>query len=413
MSYADIATAGLRCLPPETAHNAAIALLGLGRPPAPPPPDPALAISLWGLRFPTPVGLAAGFDKDVRCPDAAARLGLGFGEAGTVTPRPQPGNAKPRLFRLRRDCALINRYGFNSAGLDIVAARLERWRRTHGESHRPLGINIGVNKESADPARDYAAGLARVAPLADYVAVNVSSPNTPGLRAWQAGDALHRLLAALTDAHARLDRAPPVLLKLAPEIDDEALAALLEAIEGAPIAGLILTNTTTARPPGLVSRQRAEEGGLSGPPLAPRALEVLCRAYALSGGRLPLIGVGGIDSVEAAYARIRAGASLIQLYTALVYRGPRLVGEITQGLARLLAADGFASLADAVGADHRAPAARGQDSSTSRAGTRDASISPTMARAASSGSGACVIGRPTTSAVAPARAASAGVATRA
>ena len=404
MSYADIATAGLRCLPPETAHNAAIALLGLGRPPAPLPPDPALAISLWGLRFPTPVGLAAGFDKDVRCPDVAERLGLGFGEVGTVTPKPQPGNARPRLFRLRRERALINRYGFNSAGLEVAAARLERWRRENGESQRLLGINIGVNKESADPARDYAAGLARVAPFAHYVAVNVSSPNTPGLRAWQAGDALHRLLAALTDAHARLDRAPPVLLKLAPEIDDEALAALLEAIEGAPIAGLILTNTTTARPPGLVSRQRGEEGGLSGPPLAPRALEVVRRAYALSEGRLPLIGVGGIDSAEAAYARIRAGASLIQLYTALVYRGPRLVGEITQGLARLLAADGFASLSDAVGADHRAPTASSQ---------AVASICPTMVRAASSGSGACVIGRPTTSAAAPARAASAGVATRA
>ena len=404
VSYADIATAGLRCLPPETAHNAAIALLGLGRLPAPPPPDPALALKLWGLRFPTPVGLAAGFDKGVRCPDAAAKLGLGFGEAGTVTPQPQPGNPRPRLFRLRRERALINRYGFNSAGLDIVAARLERWRTANGESQRPLGINIGVNKESADPARDYTAGLARVAPFADYVAVNVSSPNTPGLRAWQAGDALHRLLAALTDTHARLDRAPPIMLKLAPEIDDESLEALSEAIEGAPIAGLILTNTTTTRPPGLVSRQRGEEGALSGPPLAPRALEVVRRAYALSGGRLSLVGVGGIDSAEAAYARIRAGASLIQLYTALVYRGPRLVGEITQGLARLLAADGFASISDAVGADHRASAARGHEATA---------ISSAMARAAASGSGACVIGRPTTSAVAPARAASAGVATRA
>ena len=403
MSYADIATAGLRCLPTETAHGAALALLRLGRLPAS-PPAPLLATTLWGLRFPTPVGLAAGFDKDARCPDAAARLGLGFGEAGTVTPKPQPGNPRPRLFRLRRERALINRMGFNSAGLEVVAARLERWRAANGVSRHPLGINIGVNKESADPARDYAAGLMRVAALADYVAVNVSSPNTPGLRAWQAGDALHRLLAALADAQARLDDPPPVLLKLAPEIGDEALAALLEAIEGAPIAGLILTNTTTARPPGLVSRQRGEEGGLSGPPLAPRALKVLRRAYALSGGRLPLIGVGGIDSAEAAYARIRAGASLVQLYTALVYRGPRLVGGITHGLARLLAADGFASLADAVGADHRAPAARGHDASA---------ISPAMARAASSGSGACVIGRPTTSAVAPARAASAGVATRA
>ena len=332
------------------------------------------------------------------------RLGLGFGEAGTMTPRPQPGNPRPRLFRLRRDRALINRYGFNSAGLDVAVERLERWRRANSAPRCPLGINIGVNKDSADPARDYAEGLTRVAALADYVAVNVSSPNTPGLRAWQTGDALDRLLAALADAHARLDAPPPILLKLAPEIDDEALAALLDAIEGAPIAGLILTNTTTACPPSLVSRRRGEEGGLSGPPLAPRALEVLRRAYALSDGRLPLIGVGGIDSAEAAYARIRAGASLIQLYTALVYRGPRLVSEITQELARLLAADGFASMADAVGADHRAPAARAHDASA---------ISRTMARAAASGSGACVIGRPTTSAVAPARAASAGVATRA
>ena len=403
MSYADIATAGLRCLPPETAHSAALTLLGLGRLPTT-PPAPSLATTLWGLHFPTPVGLAAGFDKDARCPDAAARLGLGFGEAGTVTPQPQPGNPGHRLFRLRRERALINRMGFNSEGLEVVAARLERWRRTRGASPCPLGINIGVNKESADPARDYAAGFARVASLADYVAVNVSSPNTPGLRAWQAGDALHRLLAALADAHAGLEDPPPILLKLAPEIDHEALAALLDAIEGAPIAGLILTNTTTARPPGLVSRQRGEEGGLSGPPLAPRALEVLRRAYALSGGRLPLIGVGGIDSPEAAYARIRAGASLVQLYTALVYRGPRLVGEIAHGLARLLAADGFTSLADAVGADHRTPAGPDQDAPA---------ISFAMARAAASGSGACVIGRPTTSAVAPARAASAGVATRA
>ena len=299
------------------------------------------------------MGLAAGFDKDARCPGAMAELGFGFGEVGTVTPRPQPGNPAPRVFRLRRERALINRLGFNSAGLDTVAERLERWRSGGGPFERPLGVNVGVNRDSADPAQDYAAGFARVAPLADYVTVNVSSPNTPGLRAWQEGDALARLLAALADAHARLDPARPVLLKLAPEIDDEALAALLEAIGDAPIAGLILTNTTATRPPGLVSRRREEAGGLSGPPLSPRALAVLRLAYALSNGRLPLIGVGGIDSAAAAYARIRAGASLVQLYTGLAYHGPGLIAEITRGLARLLAADGFASLADAVGADHR------------------------------------------------------------
>ncbi len=299
------------------------------------------------------MGLAAGFDKDARCPAGVAGLGFGFGELGTVTPRPQPGNPRPRVFRLRRERALINRYGFNSAGLDVVARRLEHWR-ARGTAPCPLGVNVGVNRDSTEPARDYAAGVMRVAPLADYVAVNVSSPNTPGLRAWQEGDALARLLAALTDAHARLDSPPPLLLKLAPELDDAALAALLEAIRDAPIAGLILTNTTTARPPGMVSRHRAEDGGLSGPPLGQSALEALRRAHALSDGLLPLIGVGGIDSAEAAYARIRAGASLVQLYTALAYRGPGLIAEITRGLSRLLAADGFASIADAVGADHRA-----------------------------------------------------------
>ena len=300
------------------------------------------------------MGLAAGFDKDARCPGAMAELGFGFGEVGTVTPRPQPGNPAPRVFRLRRERALINRLGFNSAGLDAVAGRLERWRSGAGPFDRPLGVNVGVNRDSADPARDYAAGVARVAPLADYVAVNVSSPNTPGLRAWQEGDALQRLLAALAEAHARLDPARPVLLKLAPEIDERGPGGAAGGHRReAPIAGLILTNTTTARPPGLVSRRREEAGGLSGPPLSPRALEVLRLAYALSGGRLPLIGVGGIDSAAAAYARIRAGASLVQLYTGLAYRGPGLIGEIAQGLARLLAADGFASLADAVGADHR------------------------------------------------------------
>ena len=354
MSRADIATAVLRRAPPELAQNAALALLGIGCLwPSPPPSSPALAVMLWGRRFPSPLGLAAGFDKDARRLNGPALLGLGFGEVGTVTPRPQPGNPKPRLFRLHRDRALINRLGFNSAGLDAVAGRLEWWRRRAGGRDCPIGVNIGINRDSDDPARDYAAGLTRLAPLADYVAVNVSSPNTPGLRAWQGGEALDRLLDALTHAHARLGSRPPILLKLAPELDDDSLATLLSTIRGAPIAGLILTNTTTARPDGLGSSRRDETGGLSGPPLAARALHVLRRAYALSNGRLPLIGVGGIDSAEAAYERIRAGASLVQLYTALVYHGPDLIGEIARGIARRLAADGFASLSEAVGADHR------------------------------------------------------------
>ncbi len=354
MSRADIATAVLRRAPPELAQNAALALLGIGWIwPSLPPPSPALAVTLWGRRFPSPLGLAAGFDKDAKRLNGPALLGFGFGEVGTVTPRPQPGNPKPRVFRLRQDRALINRLGFNSAGLEAVAWRLERWRRRSGERDCPIGVNIGVNRDSEDPARDYAAGLTRLASLADYVAVNVSSPNTPGLRAWQGGDALNRLLDALADAHARLDSRPPILLKLAPEIDEDSLASLLSAIRGTPIAGLILTNTTTTRPDGVSSPARDEKGGLSGPPLAARALHVLRRAYALSNGRLPLIGVGGIDSAAAAYDRIRAGASLVQLYTALVYRGPGLIGDITRGIAQRLAADGFASLSEVVGADHR------------------------------------------------------------
>lgn len=350
---ADAAAAILRRLPPETAQGAALALLGLGPLWPPPQPPPALATRLWGLRFPSAVGLAAGFDKDARRPGAAAALGLGFAEVGTVTPRPQPGNPKPRLFRLRREHALINRLGFNSAGLETVARRIERWRLRAGARARPLGVNIGVNRDAADPAQDYAAALVRIAALADYVAVNVSSPNTPGLRAWQSGAALARLLDALAAAHARLAACPPLLLKLSPDIDDESLEALVAAVRGAPVAGLILTNTTTARPAGLRAPARGEAGGLSGPPLAPRALRVLRRAYAASGGRLALIGVGGIDSPAAAYARIRAGASLLQLYTALACHGPGLAGAIARGLARRLADDGFASVGQAVGADHR------------------------------------------------------------
>jgi dihydroorotate dehydrogenase len=344
----------LRRLPPETAHRATLALLRQSSSfMAPPKRDPRIATALHGLRFASPIGIAAGFDKDAVALSGLTRLGLGFVEVGTVTPRPQPGNPKPRLFRLREDRALINRMGFNGGGLDQLVTRLERWRSDANADACPIGINIGVNKDSDDPPHDYAAGLTRVAPLADYVTVNVSSPNTPGLRAWQEGGALGKLLDALSAAHSRLAPCPPILIKLAPDLDDDALRGFVEAIRGAPIAGLILTNTTVTRPAGLRSRHRDEQGGLSGPPLASSALNALRTAFTLTGGRLPLIGVGGVNSAEAAYARIRAGASLIQLYTALVYRGPALIDEITTGLAARLAADGFTTLADAVGADHR------------------------------------------------------------
>ncbi len=299
---------------------------------------------IWGLDFVNPIGLAAGFDKDARVPDAMRRLGFGFVEVGTVTPRPQPGNPGPRLFRLDEDRAVVNRLGFNSGGLNGVAARLARRQR-----RGIVGVNLGKNRDSADAAADYAEGIRRMAGLADYLVVNISSPNTPGLRDLQGRAALASLLGRLLDARAQTGSPAPLLLKIAPDLAAAECSDIAEVALDAGIDGLIVANTTVERPAGLVSRHAGEPGGLSGRPLFAPSTAVLAEMHRLTRGRLPLIGVGGVASAADAYAKIRAGASLVQLYTALVFDGPSLVGRINRELAELVRRDGFAAVADAIG----------------------------------------------------------------
>ena len=336
-------------LPPETAHRAALLALRHGLAGAPAADDPVLRTTLWNRDFPNPVGLAAGFDKDAEAVDGALRLGFGFAEAGTVTPQPQAGNPQPRLFRLAADRAVINRLGFNGGGLAQFTANFAR-RKRRGIA----GANVGANRHSADPAADYAAGIAALSRLADYLVVNVSSPNTPGLRALQRREALKALLdRALA---ARLAGGPPLLVKIAPDMTSEERADVAEVVLAAGIDGLIVGNTTVQRPAGLADPQQKEAGGLSGRPLFPIALAALSEMRRLTGGKLPLIGCGGIASGDDAHAMVRAGASLVQLYTALVFDGPEVVAAIKTGLAARLKGDGFRRVADAVGADAAAAA---------------------------------------------------------
>jgi len=348
---ARLAVLCLRLLPPERAHRSAIRLIGSGLVrPRREPDDAILKTRVFGLDFPNPVGLAAGFDKDAEVPDAMLALGLGFVEVGTVTPMPQPGNPRPRLFRLSEDRALINRLGFNSGGLEAAARRLAARTRARGI----VGANLGKNKESADATADYVLGVKALAAYADYLAINVSSPNTPGLRALQEPAALDALVGAVMRARGEATGArPPVLLKLAPDLAEDDCRDIARIALARGIDGLILGNTTLERPPTLKSRFKGEAGGLSGPPLMALSTRVLAELYRRSEGRIPLIGVGGIASGADAYAKIRAGAALVALYTALVYEGPGLIGRIKAELAALLRRDGFASVADAVGADHR------------------------------------------------------------
>jgi len=345
MPVADLATAALRLLEPETAHNAAIAALRLGlagrqRVPA----DPRLAMPAFGRTIALPIGLAAGFDKNAAALAGLSRLGFGFVEAGTVTRRPQPGNPKPRLFRLEDDGALINRMGFNNLGIEGFAARLARADR----ALTALGANLGINKEGADPLADYPALVAAVAPHADYVAINVSSPNTPGLRDLQAAD---RLAAILDAIRAAVPNAPPLFVKLAPDLDEAALPELVDMAIGRAVAGLIVSNTTLARPESLRGAARGEAGGLSGAPLFNRSTRMLARVRLLAGDRLLLIGVGGVATPEQALAKFRAGASLVQVYTAFVYQGPSLLPRLAAGLSALLDQYGAATLAELVGRD--------------------------------------------------------------
>ena len=338
----------LRRLPSETAHELTLRALeiggarvlgGFGKQE---PDPPILAQRLWGLDFPNPVGLAAGFDKDARVSDAIWQLGFGFVEVGTVTPRSQLGNPKPRLFRLEEDRAIINRMGFNSGGLDAVADRLSQRKRSG-----IVGVNLGRNRDTGDD--DYVEGILRMARIADYLVVNISSPNTPGLRDLQAGEVLGPLLSRLMAARKEAGSGTPLLVKIAPDLTREECCDIAQTALDSGIDGLIVSNTTIQRPD-LVNRYALETGGLSGRPLFAPSTALLADMHRLTQRRLPLIGVGGIASAADAYAKIRAGASLVQLYTALVFEGPDIVRRIKSGLAALLRDDGFASIAEAVGA---------------------------------------------------------------
>ena len=350
----DLALPLFRLLPPEAAHRATLRALALGIAPKAAPVDPAsLGVTLWRRRFPNPVGLAAGFDKDAEVPDAMLGFGFGFVEAGTITPLPQPGNPKPRLFRLNEDEAVINRFGFNSRGLEPAARRLALRRNRRGI----VGANIGKNRDTQDDIGDYAEGVRVLAPLVDYLAVNISSPNTPGLRNLQRKSTVTRLIGRLIDARGKAvpNDPPPLLLKIAPDLDPEERSDLAEAALASGIDGLIVANTTVARPDSLMSAAAHEPGGLSGAPLFEPSTLLLAEMFRLTAGRIPIVGVGGIASGADAYKKIRAGASLVQLYTALVFHGPGLVARIKEELADLLARDGFTSIAAAVGADAHLP----------------------------------------------------------
>jgi dihydroorotate dehydrogenase len=339
----------MRLFDPEDAHRLAIQGLKLVPRPAAPPDDPKLAVRAFGLNFPNPLGLAAGFDKSAEVPDALLRLGFGFVEIGSVTPKPQVGNPRPRLFRLTADEAVINRMGFNNDGGDAVLRRLA------ARAHRPgiVGVNIGANKETVDRAADYVALIERFAPVAGYFTVNVSSPNTPGLRTMQHAAALDDLLARVLDARASarsMAGDTPVLLKIAPDLSLNELDDVVHVARARKIDGMIVANTTLARPPSLRSHA-AEQGGLSGRPLFRLSTRMVAETYVRAEGAFPLIGVGGIDNGGAALTKIRAGAALIQIYSGLVYRGLGIIPAIKADLASTLLRTGRQSLSEIVGAD--------------------------------------------------------------
>ncbi|HEX9448121.1 MAG TPA: quinone-dependent dihydroorotate dehydrogenase [Dongiaceae bacterium] len=354
-------------LAPETAHGLAINGLKLlqlfGRAGAAAGPaiatDAVLHQNLWGLDFPNPIGLAAGFDKDAEVWQALLQLGFGFAEVGSVTPLPQAGNPRPRLFRLTEADAVLNRLGFNNQGVAAMARRLLASGRGNPARHGRLGINLGKNKATEDAAADYEIGIRALARFADYLVINVSSPNTPGLRALQGRAPLQELLGRTAQALAALDlpQRPPLLLKIAPDLtadDIEDIAAVAQLAQSSgQLDGLIVSNTTITRPAAIDRHWAQEAGGLSGKPLFTLSTEILRQVYRLTGGKLPIIGVGGIASGADAYAKIRAGASLVQLYSAMIYQGPLLARRLNRDLKALLIRDGFATVAAAVGADHR------------------------------------------------------------
>ncbi|HEX2148375.1 MAG TPA: quinone-dependent dihydroorotate dehydrogenase [Pseudorhizobium sp.] len=342
-----LARRGLFLLDPETAHGMSLAALKSGLVPAcVASPDPRLAQTVAGLSFSNPLGMAAGYDKNAEVPDALLRLGFGFTEVGTLTPRPQGGNPKPRIFRLPADRAVINRLGFNNEGHEAALARLLARRNAGGI----VGVNIGANKDSEDRIADYVAGIHRFAALASYFTVNISSPNTPGLRDLQARESLqallHAVLAARSQEAERLGRPLPVFLKIAPDLPEEGLDDIAAEALSHDLDGLIVSNTTLSRAGLTDARQAGEAGGLSGAPLFHLSTTVLAKMRRRVGANLPIIGVGGVGSAEDALEKIRAGADLVQLYSCMVYEGPGLPGRILEGLSRLLDREGAASIRD-------------------------------------------------------------------
>ncbi|MET3519455.1 quinone-dependent dihydroorotate dehydrogenase [Mesorhizobium abyssinicae] len=326
---------------PETAHGLSIAALRCGLPVASRPPrDERLKVSIGGLDFPNPLGMAAGYDKNAEVPDALLGLGFGFAEVGTVTPLPQAGNPKPRIFRLTADEAVINRLGFNNEGHDAAERRLAARKGRAGI----VGVNIGANKDSADRIGDYERGVTRFAPYASYLTVNISSPNTPGLRNMQARAQLGELLARVMAARASASAKPPVLLKIAPDLVEAELEDIAAEVADKQIDGVIVSNTTLARAGLRSSAVVGETGGLSGKPLFERSTAVLARMRRLLGPEIAIIGVGGVDSAETALEKIRAGADLVQLYTGMIYAGPSLPGRIVAGMARFVEREGLSSL---------------------------------------------------------------------
>ncbi|KMS52749.1 diguanylate cyclase [Novosphingobium barchaimii LL02] len=333
----------------EKAHGLALSALRLAAPARAPAYPPSLASVVAGIAFPNPVGMAAGFDKDGEVPDALLRMGFGSAEVGSITPLPQAGNPRPRLFRLVEDRAVINRMGFNNSGAQVAVDRLEARADTSGV----VGINIGANKDSTDRVADYAIMAKLMAPIASYLAVNISSPNTPGLRALQDESALTGLLDAVIearDAACPPAKRPPVFLKVAPDLEPADIDAIARIAIDKRLGALIVSNTTISRP-ALASVHKGESGGLSGAPLRDLAQQRLRDFRKATGGAVALVGVGGIANAEDAWARIRAGASLVQLYSAMVYEGPTIARKICKGLIELMKRDGFASIAEAVGSE--------------------------------------------------------------
>lgn len=351
MNYFPLIAPFTRMVSEETAHDLAIGALSKGIvPPQCRVASPKLEQEIWGIRFSNPVGLAAGFDKNAAAISGLAKQGFGFLEVGTVTPKPQAGNPKPRLFRLPEHRAIVNRLGFNNAGLDAYCDNLAR-----APQGMVIGANIGKNKDSEEALVDYITCFRRVYPLVSYITVNISSPNTPGLRQLQSREPLVMMIKSLQAVRSEMIEQKhafkPILIKFAPDLEDEDLEMIAEVAQSTVLDGMILTNTTIARPDYLGERWKSEAGGLSGKPVFERSTHVLKRMYQLTYGRVPLIGVGGIASAEDAYAKIRAGASLVQVYSALIYQGFALVPSINKGLLKLLERDGFAHVKDAVGAN--------------------------------------------------------------